>query len=49
MFDAWRWRYSRAAEVALMQAVVVGNRIPFNKEPVDFAMLLKSLPLYSDD
>lgn len=44
--DGWRWRYSRAAELACLVAAVIGSRIPMNEEPVDFTALLKSLPLY---
>lgn len=48
MFDGWRWRYSRQAEVALLAAVVVGNRIPLNEKPVDLMDLLNGLPLFQE-
>lgn len=48
MFDGWQWRYSREAEVAILQAVAVGNRIPLNDEPLILKDLLRVLPFYSE-
>lgn len=49
MYEGWRWRYSREAELAVLQAAVIGNRIPLNEELVDMRMLLKGLPHYVEN
>lgn len=49
MFEAWRWRYSREAELAALVACVIGNRIPMNDKAVEYEVLLRSLGLYSEN
>ena len=48
LWEAWQWRYSRSAEVTIMAAAVIGNRIPMNEEAVDVIGILRYLPLYKE-
>lgn len=49
MFDGWRWRYSRRAELTMRAAAIIGNRIPFNDEAVVTMDLLREFLYYNED